>query len=62
MRPAVAAVLRSRIATVGVPPFMGLLVELHGMEASFAITGGIVLAICAGLSLVAMRMQAFRDS
>jgi MFS family permease len=52
----------NRVATILIPPLMGFFVEHFGLEASFAITGGLILAICAGLSLVALRIKVFQDA
>ena len=51
----------NRIASVGVPPFMGIIAELYGLEASFAITGAVFLAISAGAVVFARNIQAFRS-
>lgn len=51
----------NRLATIIVPPIMGFFAEHFDIEASFALTGGLVLAICAGLSVMALRMKVFKD-
>jgi MFS family permease len=52
----------NRVATILVPPLMGFFVEHFSLEASFALTGGLILAICAALSLVALRVKVFQDT
>lgn len=50
----------NRIATIAIPPVMGLIADSFGVEASFAIIGGLILAFAAGLGLIALRIKQFR--
>ena len=50
----------NRISSMGVPPFMGIIAEHSGLEASFAITGVIFIGVSLGAVVFARGIKAFQ--
>jgi MFS family permease len=50
----------NRLASMGVPPVMGLIVDAAGLENSFAILGGVLLAFAIGTGIVLARSPGFK--
>lgn len=50
----------NRLATMMIPPIMGLVVELSSIEMSFVIVGGLLIALCGVVGLVIRRIPGFK--
>jgi predicted MFS family arabinose efflux permease len=50
----------NRLASMGVPPLMGIAVDWVGLELAFAVTGGVLIGLAAILGLVISRIRGFK--
>lgn len=50
----------NRLATMMIPPIMGLVVELSSIEMSFVIVGGLLIALCGVVGLIIRRIPGFK--
>lgn len=50
----------NRLASMGVPPLMGIAVDWVGLDLAFAVTGGVLIGLCVLLSLVIGRISGFK--
>jgi sugar phosphate permease len=50
----------NRLASMMVPPVMGLVVEVSSIEMSFVIVGGLLIGLCGVVGLVIRRIPGFK--
>ena len=50
----------NRLATMMIPPIMGLVIEFSNIEMSFVIVGGLLIALCGVVGLVIRRIPGFK--